>query len=196
ALTEGVLKSMLLTKLKSTFAAMLVLGIIALGAGGLISKTLATGPAEGMPDMQEQRQANSDDLHDRVVELKRQLQQIQKKIDMLDQEAQPKRKERKTPDISLAQLFKHKVPFEIGVTESKDGGRIEIREVWGTRPRIEVGGQYLVRGKYRLPPGERGKLYFYATATGDWAGVSSTLDLQSTELDKQEGEFTLVHGMA
>src|SRR5262249_24560263 len=100
ALTEGVLKSMLLTKLKSTFAAMLVLGIIALGAGGLISKTLATGPVEGTPDMQEQRQANSDDLYDRVVELKRQLQQIQKKIDMLDQDIQPKRKERKTPDIS------------------------------------------------------------------------------------------------
>jgi hypothetical protein len=196
ALTEGVLKSMLLTKLKSTFAALLVLGIIGLGAGGLISTSLATGPAEGMPEMQEQRRANPDDLHERVVELKRQVQQIQKKIDTLEQDTQPKRKVLKTPEISLTQIFKHKVSFEIGVTESKDGGRIEIREVWGTRPRIEVGGQFLVRGKYWLPPGERGKLYFYATATGDWGGVSSTLDLQSTELDRQEGEFTLVHGMA
>src|SRR5262249_48246267 len=79
--------------------------------------------------------------------------------------------------------------------ESKDGGRIEISEVWGTRPRIEVGGQYLVRGKYRLPPGERGKLYFFTTATGE-SHVETTLDQQSTELDKQEGEFTLVHGMS
>ena len=96
---------------------------------------------------------------------------------------------------SLAKRFKYRVPFETGYTESKEGGSIKIREVWGTRPRIEVGGQYLVRGKYVLPPGERGKLYFYATAQGAW-GMTGTLDLQTAELDKQEGEFTLVHGMA
>ena len=67
--------------------------------------------------------------------------------------------------------------------------------MWGTRQKIEVGGQYLVRGKYKLPPGEHGKLYFYATASGAW-NQTSTLDLQMLELDKHEGEFTLVHGMA
>src|SRR5437868_5084464 len=66
----------------------------------------------------------------------------------------------------------------------------------GTRPRIEEAGQYLVRGKYVLPPGERGKLYFYATAGGAWGAITTTLDLQSTEVDKQEGEFALVHGMS
>jgi hypothetical protein len=64
------------------------------------------------------------------------------------------------------------------------------------RPRIEVGGQYLVRGKYVLAPGERGMLYFYETATGAWGREgTTTLDLQYTKVDKQEGEFTLVHGM-
>ncbi len=94
-----------------------------------------------------------------------------------------------------ADHFKYRVPFETGYTENKDGGRIEIREVWGTRPRFEVGGQYLVRGKYVLPPGERGKLYFSATAGGAWGGITTTLDLQPTAVDKRKGEFALVHGM-
>jgi hypothetical protein len=135
-------------------------------------------------------------MHERVQELKQQLQQMQKKLARLEQETQPRRGEPGARDGLLANLFKHRIPFEIGYTESKAGGRIEIREVWGTRPRIEVGGQYLVRGKYVLPPGQRGKLYFYETATGDWSQPTTTLDLQLTELEKQEGEFTLVHGMA
>ena len=95
----------------------------------------------------------------------------------------------------LAKRFKHRVPFEIGRTQTKDGGRIEIREVWGTRPQIEIGGQYLVRGKYALPRGERGMLYFYASAGGPW-GRTASLDLQSTPVDEQEGDFALIHGMA
>jgi len=95
----------------------------------------------------------------------------------------------------VAKLFKYRIAFETGLKQSKDGGRIEISEVWGTRPKIEVGGQYLVRGKYALPRGVRGKLYFYATAGGPW-GKTASLDLQSTVLDKQEGEFALMHGMA
>ena len=39
-------------------------------------------------------------------------------------------------------------------------------------------------------------LYFYATATGAWGAITTTLDLQTTTVDKQEGEFTLVHGMS
>jgi RNA polymerase sigma factor (sigma-70 family) len=194
-LAEGVLRSMLLTKIKSAFVMLLVLAIAALGAGELISRTLATEPEGGMPATQAQG-ANQDDLHERVLELKQQLQQMQKKITMLEQKTKPKRNEGDAPDTVLAKLFKYRVPFETGLTQTKEGGRIEIREVWGTRPLIEVGGQYLVRGKYVLPPGERGKLYFYATAGGAWGAVTTTLDLQSIAVDKQEGEFTLVHGMS
>ncbi len=98
-------------------------------------------------------------------------------------------------DAFLAKRLKYRVPFEIGSTESKEGGRIEIEEVWGTRPRIEVGGQYLVRGKYRLPPGQRGKLFFYETATGNWGQPMPDVDLQTVALDKESGEFTLLHEM-
>jgi hypothetical protein len=121
---------------------------------------------------------------------------MQQKIAQLEQESQPTRNERK-PDVSfLADRFKYRIPFETGRTQTREGGRLEIREVWGTRTQIEVGGQYLVRGKYVLPPGVRGRLYFYATAGGAWGALPTVLDLQSTTLDKQEGEFALVHGMS
>jgi hypothetical protein len=83
----------------------------------------------------------------------------------------------------------------VGLTEFHEGGRIDILEVWGTRPKIEIGGQYLVRGKYKLPPGQHGKIYFYATAGGTWGLIGTTLDMQMTEVGEPEGEFTLVHGM-
>src|SRR5262249_56604823 len=117
---------------------------------------------------------------------------LQKQIDRLEKET-PRRNEPNAPVGALADRFKYRIEFETGLTESKEGGRIEIREVWGTRPKIEVGGQYLVRGKYVLPRGERGMLYFYATA--EW-NQPATLDLQLADADKPEGEFTLVHGMA
>jgi RNA polymerase sigma factor (sigma-70 family) len=195
ALTEGVLKSMLLTKLKSTIAVLLVIGIATLSAGALISR--ATEPAGAPADGREQERANRGDLHDRVVELKRQLQEMQTKIARLEQETRPRQEERNQRDAFLANRLKYRIPFETGYTETNEGGRIEIQEVWGTRPRIEVGGQYLVRGKYVLPPGERGTLYFYETATGDWGQTpTASLDLQYTPLDKERGEFTLMHGMA
>jgi hypothetical protein len=184
----------LLTKIKSSCVVLLILGMTILGAGGLICRTPADEPPRGTPEKRVQDQANREDLHERVLEMKQQLQQLQNKIAKLELETQPKRDEH---DTFLADHFKYRIQFETGFTESKEGGRIEIREVWGTRPRIEVGGQYLVRGKYVLPKGERGKLYFYETATGDWGRTATaTLDLQATEVDKQEGEFTLVHGMA
>ena len=99
-------------------------------------------------------------------------------------------------DAFLASRLKYRVPFEIGSTETKEGGRIEIEEILGTRPRIEVGGQYLVRGKYKLPAGQRGTLYFYETATGNWGREpTANMDLQQITLDKPSGEFTLLHGM-
>jgi RNA polymerase sigma factor (sigma-70 family) len=196
ALTEGVSKSMFLAKIKSAIAVVLVLGIMGLGARGLIYGTLAAEPAEEMPDAQPPAHAQSDDAHQRVLELKQELQQLQTKVTKLEQDTQAMPSEGR-PDVRfLAKRFKYRVPFEIGLTQTREGGRIDIREVWGTRPQIEVGGQYLVRGKYKLPRGERGKLYFYASASGAWGALTTTLDLQSTEVDKADGEFTLVHGMS
>jgi RNA polymerase sigma factor (sigma-70 family) len=195
-LAQGVMHSMIVTKIKIATTIVLILGIAALSAGGLISRTLATEPAGGLPDLQENGQAGPDDLRGQVAELKQQLERFQQKIAKLEHAAQPARDERNTCDTAfLADRFKYRVPFETGRSQKRNGGQIEIREVWGTRPRIEIGGQYLVRGKCTLPPGERGKLYFYATAGGPW-GQTASLDLQSTTVDSQNGEFALVHGMA
>ena len=195
-LTEGVLKAMLLTRLKNAIAVVLVLGIATLSAGALMSRGRATEPTAAPAGGQDQGQANRDDLHDRAVELKQQFQQLQKKIDRLEQETLPRPEGRNARDAFPADRFRHRVPFETGYTETNEGGRIEIQEVWGTRPRIEVGGQYLVRGKYVLPPGQSGKLYFYETSDGTWSQPTATMDLQSTTLDREKGEFTLLHGMA
>jgi len=175
---------MLLTKVKTAIAVFLVVAITAVSGGGVISRSLAGAT----PDPPEQRPMNPDEFRGKVLELKQQLRQLQDNIARLEAQAESKRDGR-----DVASLFKYRVAFETGVTETNEGGRIEIREVWGTRPRIEVGGQYLVRGKYVLPRGERGKLYFYETA--QWNQPSATLDLQMAEADKPEGEFTLVHGM-
>jgi RNA polymerase sigma factor (sigma-70 family) len=194
-LTEGVLQSMFLTKVKCALAVLLVVGITALSAGALLSRTLATEPAEGTPGIGEPRQTDPQDVQERLTDLKLQLQQMQLKVANLELAIQPRKNEH-GPDVTfLAKRFQYRIPFEIGRTQTRQGGQIVIREVWGTRPRIEIGGQYLVRGKYALPAGERGRIYFYATASGPW-GETASLDLQSTAVDKEEGEFALVHGMA
>ena len=132
-------------------------------------------------------------MHDRVAELKQQLQQLRRSSPSWSRSLPPAATGRGRP-AAPGRRFERRVAFETGLTETRDGGRIDIREVWGTRPKIEVGGQYLVRGKYKLPAGQKGKLYFYETAEGT-AGIGGTLDLQMVDLDKPEGEFTLVHGM-
>jgi RNA polymerase sigma factor (sigma-70 family) len=95
---------------------------------------------------------------------------------------------------AIASHFKHQIPVEIGFTESKDGGNIEILDVWGTRPQIEVGGYYLVHGRYTLPSFDRGMLYFHETTSGP-SGPTPELDLQWTTVEKGQGEFTLLHTM-
>lgn len=95
----------------------------------------------------------------------------------------------------LAARLKYKVPFELGRTQSADGGRLEILEVWGTQPQVKVGGQYVVHGKYRLPSQEDGMLYLRFTADRAENGTSAELDLQYTSVSRGEGEFTLMHGL-
>jgi RNA polymerase sigma factor (sigma-70 family) len=224
ALTEGMVKAMLLTKLKIATGILLVLTVSA--AGGLLYKTRAAGPAEDAPRVEQKKVddvraaalkaleqfGKSDQASDReaaikaLIDFRRELkaEEARKAAEKARKEAEEARirqvRERHLASAAreLADLFMFRVPIEYGATEFHEGGHIEIVEVRGTRPRIEVGGQYLVRGKYKLPPGERrGRLYFFVTASGSWnPGWVTTLDLQSTAVDKQEGEFTLVHGMA
>jgi RNA polymerase sigma factor (sigma-70 family) len=196
ALTEGVVKTMLLSKLKIATAVVLALTVSA--AGGLFYKTQAAGQPEDAPRAERKGEK---DLREAAIKA---VEQFGKSGEAADREAAVKalvdfRKDLRAAEEArkhlpnLTDRFKFRVPVEIGVSEFKEGGHLEIVEVWGTRPRIEVGGQYLVRGKYTLPPHERGTLYFYETAN---LPPSITMDLQYTTLDKEKGEFTLVHGMA
>ena len=203
ALTEGMVKAMLFSKVKIATVVLLALTVSA--AGGLLYKTQASGSADDAPPVGQKKEEDV-----RAAALKA-LEQFGKSEQKSDREAaikalvdfrrelkaaeEVRQRHRASAAHALADRFKFRVPIELGATEFHEGGRIDIVEVWGTRPRIEVGGQYLVRGKYVLPPGQRGKLYFYATAGGAWGGIATTLDLQSTAVDKQKGEFTLVHGM-
>ncbi|HEY7159265.1 MAG TPA: RNA polymerase sigma factor [Gemmataceae bacterium] len=196
ALTEGMVKTMLLSKLKIATAMVLALTVSA--AGGLFYKTQAAGRLEDAPRAERKGEK---DLREAAIKA---VEQFGKSGQEADREAAIKalvdyRKDLRAAEEARRRLpnltdrFKFRIPVEIGASEFKEGGHLEIAEVWGTRPRIEVGGQYLVRGKYTLPPHERGTLYFYETAN---LPPSITMDLQYTTLDKEKGEFTLVHGMA
>src|SRR5262249_61444679 len=68
ALTEGVLRSMLLTKIKSAIAICLVVGITALGTGGVVSRSLAGATA----DSPGKGRTNPNDGSDRGLEVKQQ----------------------------------------------------------------------------------------------------------------------------
>ncbi|HEV2946020.1 MAG TPA: RNA polymerase sigma factor [Gemmataceae bacterium] len=205
ALTEGVIKAMLITKLKIATAVLLV--IAASGAGGLLYQMQAGARANPQNVSSPSAKTDSSSKENVREAAIKALEEFAASKQEADRELAIKalvefgkhipRSAQALPSDSIAGRFKHRVAFKIGFTEFKEGGHIEITEVWGTRPQIEVGGQYLVRGRYVLPPGEHGKLYFYETATGDWGRMgTATLDLQSTAVDKQQGEFTLVHGMA
>ncbi len=222
ALTEGVMKTMLLSKLKIATGVLLVLTISA--AGGLLYQTQAAGQPTDAPSAEQKK---AEDVRAEAIKA---LEQFGKSDKANDREAAIKalvdfRKNLKEAEEArqrhldgaaryIASRFRFRVPIEIGATEFKDGARIDIQEVWGTMPRIEVGGQYLIRGNYTMPSHERGKLYFYLTSTSPrivsaenrfypgigiggslWTG-DPTFDLQTTEVRKGRGEFTLMHGMA
>ncbi len=171
-LTEGMVKAMFVSRIKIATGLVLALTV---SAGGLLYETQAGGPADEAPRGEQKK------VEDTRSAALRALEQLGKSEQASDREAaiqalaeyrrelkvaEEARQHRQSSAVrDLVDHFKFRVPVEIGATEFHEGGRIEILEVWGTRPRIEIGGQYLVRGKYKLPPGQRGKIYFYRTAT-------------------------------
>jgi hypothetical protein len=177
-------------------AAIIIFGIAALGTAGLVSASRAT-------ERPEPQQA--DDLRQKITELKGKLQVEQKeheqrvrnlktKIAELEREAWRSNVQPIEPQRFLADRFKYKVPVEIGSTKNSEGYRIEILEVLGTQPRIQIGGVYIVRGRYAMPSPRRATVYFHESANGP-NGVGPEMDLQSVKVDQAEGEFTLMHAM-
>jgi len=216
ALTEGVVKAMFVSKIKIATGLLLALTVSA--AGGLLYETQAGGPVDDSSRVEQKKEedlraaaikaldqlSKSEQAGDReaailaLATLRRELKSVEEATKIRKAEETRQIRERKLASAvrDLSDLFPFRIRVELGATEFHEGGRLEIVEVWGTRPQIEVGGHYLVRGKYKMPPGQRhGRLYFFATATGAWGAVGTVHDLQTTAVDKQEGEFTLVHGM-
>lgn len=209
ALSEGVMKAMFVNKLKIVTCALVVLGALGVGSGrvthsifGERQAVAAEPPPKISADTLNQAAADLAAAKAALKQAEANLAAARAQVAMKEALFERTRKRTTRPDAKaesgiqgLATLFRHRVPVEIGLTETHNGGRIEILEVWGTRPAIEIGGQYVVRGKYVLPTHEQGTLYFYETATSS-NGISTTLDLQQIEVKKGEGEFTLMHSMA
>jgi len=98
------------------------------------------------------------------------------------------------PFDSVASRFKYRVPFEIAPAQVADADQVEITELWGTRPKIEVGGEYLVVGRYRLRSLDQGRVCFQLTAN-NWNNTGSDTDLLRADASRGEGSFALVHSM-
>jgi len=98
------------------------------------------------------------------------------------------------PFAPLDSRFSHRVLFDIGHAEAANGNVITIEEVWGTRPTIEVGGSYLVKGTYKLTAADEGELVFWETAKG-WKTSGPNMDTQVMRVRQGEGKFVLLHDM-
>lgn len=94
----------------------------------------------------------------------------------------------------LARLA-HTIPFETRGTAHAGEDSIEILQVLGTRPAIEVGGEYVIRGRYRLNSFERGRVVLYETENGGSGTSTFDVDLQAMNVERGEGTFTLLHAM-
>jgi RNA polymerase sigma factor (sigma-70 family) len=210
-LSNGVVKTMFMNRLKTLAGCLLLLGLFGGGTGGIALRALSEGsavadePADAArraaeelaaaEAAQEQAREALMAARARVAAKKSELRRAQS-LDSLRSSAQPGA----GPDLDaqlrkIATLFKYRVPVEIGQTDTRGGGRIQILDVWGTRPEIAVGGSYLVHGKYDLPSHERGRLYFHLSASDPRMAVSYDSDLQSASVQRGEREFTLVHSM-
>lgn len=189
ALTEGMVKAMLVSKIKIVTEVLLALTVSA--AGGLLYKTQAGAPADAPAIEQKkvddartaalkalERLGGSEQASDREAAIAA-LADYRRELKAAEETLQ---RRRASAVHALADRFKFRVPIEIGASEFHEDGRIDIVEVWGTRPRIEVGGQYLVRGKYVLPPGQRGTIHFYLTSEGR-RGASKPVERDATEVE-------------
>jgi hypothetical protein len=94
------------------------------------------------------------------------------------------------PFDELGRQFVHSIPFEIGETQVIGDDRIEILEVWGTRPIIEPGGDYLVVGQCHLASSDEGLVQLQLT-THNWHQPGQGSDLEKARVQRGDGRFVL-----
>src|SRR3990172_7570692 len=83
------------------------------------------------------------------------------------------------------------VPFVQAASSFQDGDKITILEVRGTAKTFKPGNIYWIKGTYTLRSHDRAMLAAYVTAKDAAHGTSPTLSVQSTNVDRGEGTFTL-----
>lgn len=87
--------------------------------------------------------------------------------------------------------FRYAVDYELGATNVKTDDQIVINEVRGTEPSFEVGGIYLVKGRYTLASAPNATLLLSVTATERGEGCTSGNGRASVQVDKGAGVFEL-----
>ncbi|HTU24511.1 MAG TPA: M56 family metallopeptidase [Pirellulales bacterium] len=91
--------------------------------------------------------------------------------------------------------FPHLVKFEQGASKFLDGDKITIEEVRGTAATMTPGNVYRIKGTYTLASHDRARLAASTTAKHAKDGMGSWLDVQTAEIDKGSGNFTLYFPM-
>jgi hypothetical protein len=86
--------------------------------------------------------------------------------------------------------FPYALDFRLGASKFREGDSITISGIRGTRPTFEVGGDYLVKGRYTLTSCATASLCFYRT-TKERVGTR-THPSQVTKVRRGTGGFSLV----
>jgi hypothetical protein len=95
----------------------------------------------------------------------------------------------------IAERFKYRVEFDRGKRVATATDSVDVIELWGTRPGIEIGGEYVVVGRYTLGSADEGTVFFYMTAN-DWDNSGYVMDLQQIDVRRGTGTFVLRNEMA
>jgi BlaR1 peptidase M56/Protein of unknown function (DUF1559) len=99
---------------------------------------------------------------------------------------------RPTAEKSDVSTFPHKIPFEIGASRFASGDTIEILEIRGTAETFEPGNSYWIKGTYTLASRDRAKLSAFTTAKHAADAKSSVQSIQTVNVGRGTGEFTLI----
>jgi hypothetical protein len=107
ALTEGVIKAMLLSKLKTTVFAGTMMLLAGVGASGLTYRATAQGPVSGVALASRPQADELESLRLELEALRKSLQAIRERVKMLEEEVRTmKRAERNPPQMKMRDTMK------------------------------------------------------------------------------------------
>jgi hypothetical protein len=100
------------------------------------------------------------------------------------------------PDARSTSEFLHPVRFDQGATRFLDGDQITLVEIRGTADTFMPGHTYQIKGTYTLASHDRAMLAAYITAMDAAHGKGTSLESQTTVVDRGSGTFTLTLPMS